>query len=177
MHTFFKADLLAALRQALPTGGVPVCDITDWISTCNVAAQMMVHSMLADLYSKCPQLARGATVLAVYGEHVAAVKQLLYSHLSDVHKDPQLLQRIAHLETQVYRQIPDTLWAKGISTSSAFGKSHLLASSISSQHRAWLAAGDQMLQSRHRCCRAITGSTRRTPQHKPKTCRQAGMIV
>lgn len=47
MHTFFKADLLAALRQALPTGGVTVCDITEWISTCNVTAQMMVHSMLA----------------------------------------------------------------------------------------------------------------------------------
>lgn len=69
-----------------------VCDITEWISRYNVAAQMMVHSMLdagkllADLYSKCPQLARGATVLTVYGEHVAAVKQLLCSHLCDVHE-------------------------------------------------------------------------------------------
>ena len=69
-----------------------------------------------------------------------------------MHKDPQLLQRIAHLETQVYRQISDTLWAEGscISTSSAFSKSHLLATSISNQHRAWLAAGDQVLQSHHR---------------------------
>lgn len=158
VHTFYKADLLAALRQALPTGGVTVCDITEWISRSNVAAQMMVHSMLdagkllADLYSKCPQLARGATVLTVYGEHIAAVKQLLYSCLSDVHEDPELLQRIAHLETQVYRQISDALWDEGscISKSNAFSSSHLLAATISDQHRAWLAAGSHMLQSRHR---------------------------
>jgi len=174
MHTFFKADLLAALRQALPTGGVTVCDITEWISTCNVAAQMMVHSMLdagkllADLYSKCPQLARGATVLTVYGEHVAAVKQLLCSCLCDVHEDPQLLQRIAHLETQVYKQISDTVWAEGscISTSSAFSNSHLLATSISNQHRAWLAAGDQMLQSRHRQHQQNTAARAKTLQAK-----------
>ena len=158
VDTFYKVELLAALQQALPVGGVAAVEANDWVSRFSVEALMLVHSMLdagsllADMYSKCPQLARGATLLNVYGAHVAKVGQLLLrTRLSDLHEHPDLLQHIANLETEVYRRISDCLWAEGsqISQCSAFSNPHLLAYGMREHEKSWVAAGHRLLQSRH----------------------------
>ena len=156
VHTFFKVELIAVLRQTLPVGSISAVDIAEWVGSYHVVAALLVHSMLdagnllADLFSKGPHLARSATLLQVYQQYQAEVQTALQSPLSAVSANSELLQRVAHIESMVYQQITDELWAQcnRLAQPSSVRALHQLHVDMQAQQQAWQTAGAQLLQSR-----------------------------